>query len=251
MRNLTAYVLLCVFLLAFGVPAIAEVNGEVEEQIWICERWLDGELADSCELTVKKNGVLETTFTSKANENQTLHLIAISFPLAKDEEYPILEQDGMWFQGTKYGTGRIIAQQIHENEHWVFTIGDLVVNADTPFTAGKEITYEVNAEIVGTPVGSGSFSVQCGSVLHFGSSFESLLVIFPLGTNEIEINPEWAKHKWVRVPIPPEYGTFFGRAHAVGEVWTVTVGGKEYSAVVEDAETDFDLSLLSCQAPLE
>jgi hypothetical protein len=251
MRDFMAYVLLCVFLHAFGVPAIAEVNGEAEEQIWICERWLEGELADSCELIVKKNGVLETTFTSKANDNQTIRLIAISFPLAKEAAYPKMQDGSIWYQGTNPSFGQILAKQLIEGEKWIFKIGDLEIPSEEPFEMGRWYSFEISAEIASSTVTSGELSLIGGSWVYFDFNDQPTVMIGAPGSYEIEINPEWAKHKWVQVPIPPEYGTFFGRAHAVGEVWTVTVGGKEYTAVVEEAEPNFDLSLLSCKAPLE
>jgi hypothetical protein len=213
--------------------------------IW--ERWVGGELKDYGKWYYGKNVVSWLEFPS--SEGGMLKLIAINYPLKEGQEFPKLEQGHLWYKVMKPGVMMVLAEQKTPGEEWIFRNGACGLIADTPFDPDAYTDYSIRYIWKDKWDRQGQLSLGHGFWAYFKSGLMPEAMVSTPGSYPFECDPEWAKLTWVNVPIPPEYGKFYGRAHAAGEVWTVTINGVDYSATATEGDPLIDPDSLKFQCP--
>ncbi|MBN2082753.1 hypothetical protein JW859_11195 [bacterium] len=216
--------------------------GRGDSKKWTYLRVLDEEVVDSGCWSVNREGVCY--LVAPSSSGNLLRMCALRLPSDENIPYDELDPNKRYFNGVNPEEGMIIAEAQSENEYWVFQIGDLVITDDEGFFPGSTDIISFNTTMEGKWDLDWKVGGANGFWLYQECSGQPVSLYGPPGTQWEEVDPDWQQPKWVQVPIPPEYGRFYGYAHAVGEVWTVTINGESYSATSDTCNP-------GCSPPLQ
>lgn len=215
---------------------------------WKWERWVGDEERESGGWSVGPVGVHYTHFQTL---NGTISgIIAIKQPRPMDQPFPDLSPDKRYFKGADPAVGMLIAEQVEPGEHWIFQIGDKVLTDEVGFDGGSQ-HVAIDSKLDGhwyhswtemQPLNGFWFYQICGDQLGF--------IYGSKGCQDTDIEKEgFLKQNLFKLPVPDDVGRCYVLAHAVGEVWTVTVDGKSYTATVVASDIDPSTKMLLDNAP--
>lgn len=201
------------------------------------ERIIDGETVDFGGWYIGREGVAYNGVPTA--DGSLLHMIAIRLPYPDGQSFPELDSSIHYYNGVNPDLGLIIITQEHtKGEKWLFQIGDRLINDETGFYPGVEevyFTFGPGAELTDNHE-FGSFTSMNGMWTFIECAGLPRLMYGPPGAQWEEVRGDWQKLKWTSIPLPPEYGHFFGFAHAVGEVWKVRFGDETFTAVATEVD---------------
>jgi hypothetical protein len=203
---------------------------------WYITRTIHDEVVDEAWLIPAEGKWVYSAFPSKSEKGGLIYLAALITPLKDGEKGPDLKAGQRYYDGRIPGVGIIIAQQFEEGETWVFNYRGYEIKDSEGYIQGGKINIKATSELPGRwketwegGIGDGVWAaVNCtGQVDYvFGSS----------GQQREELQPDEQEMGFVELPIPGIVGHFLGRCHEVGEIWTVVIDGKAYSATVTEKD---------------
>ncbi len=211
--------------------------------VLIWERWLNGELKDYGFWSYAKNKV--SWLSCISSQGGMLKLLTINYPLEDGVEYPEINGPEKWYKVTKPGVMTIFAQEYIPGEIWIFQNGHCGLIADVPFDPSAQISYDYEFKLSGKWSRTGELTTNLGYWGYLSDEGMPMVMISTPGSYPYELDPKWRARTWVNVPIPEAYGCFYGLAHAVGEVWSVTIEGTTYSATAKTADTQVTDELIA------
>ncbi len=185
-------------------------------------------------------------------EGEFFEFYVLGLPFSKVPEFPSSNPECIWCVGTDghgpNSTILVYARQVTEGESWILTTEQdkkltLQILPDT----SNKICYNITMKLEGMWDKNAYGECVPKTHLEFGYGNEPNFVIIGPGETWDSVSDEFKSRVYVKVPIPPEYGEFYGIARAIGEVWTVTINGVSYSATVTEADPNFDTqAFMSC-----
>ncbi|MCD6120125.1 hypothetical protein J7K50_09870 [bacterium] len=181
-----------------------------------------------------------------SENNDVFEFFIIGMPLKSFADFPRMDESLKWVGGAD-GQGleskiAVYVRQIEDGESWI-----LITEEDEriPLVAlpgsDEKIGYEIKMKLEG--MWDRKAYAECIPNNHiemYYANDPSFVIIGP-GDSWDSVFDDLKGRVWVKVPIPAEFGEFYGISRAVGEVWTVTIHGVEYSATATEADPDFDV----------
>ncbi len=217
-------------------PAPPPCCGGVGER-WNATRMVDGVAVDQVWLIPVEGQWVECAFASHSANQAEGRLAAFLAPLKSGAKGVAWVPGKRYYDGYIPGVGRIIAQQLDENESWSFEYRGYEITDSEGFVYGGKLKLRVTSELPGrwnetwdeVEFSNGVWAtVNCTGQIDFAAGSS--------GLQREELQPEYQEMLFIELPIPGMVGHFLGRCHEVGEIWTVTIDGKTYTATVTDKD---------------
>jgi hypothetical protein len=209
--------------------------GQAKHFIW--ERYVKGVMVDSDWII----GVPGSTIYDVYNKGDRVIKVALSMPPYVGEAGPPKLTNGTrYYDGRFPGLATITAEGVDGAwETWRFTYDEYEIIDAEGYIAGQTYDVSVRSELKGQWDQEWNLSYKDGGWVALSSSSNAADLLFgPPGSQLEEIDPELQGLGWTEVNLPSGLGYFFGRSHAVGELWTVTVNGQTSSARVISKDPD-------------
>jgi hypothetical protein len=155
-------------------------------------------------------------------------------PYAEGAGPPDLTNGLRYYDGRFPGLGTITVEGVEDHwETWRFTFGEYEIIDAEGFIAGQKYEIQANSTLAHQWDQDWTLTFSNGGWVAMSSSSNNADFLYgPPGSQHEEIDPEFQGLGWTEVRLPMGLGYFFGRSHAIGEEWTVTVNGHTASALV-------------------
>lgn len=257
MRKLYLSVLLTLITLLFAYPVFSLSNSDETNPCsnriargWISlERSINNQKVNTFHFRVIVN---EFQYIKFRHEGELYEFYVLGLPFSKVPEFPSSKPECIWYLGIDgngpNSTVMVFTKQVTEGESWILTTeqNKQLTLQILPDTSNK-ICYDVTMKLEGMWNKDAYGECVPNTHMEFGYGNEPNFVIIGPGETWESVSDEFKSRVYLKVPIPPEYGEFYGIARAVGEIWTVTINGVSYSATVTEADPNFDIqAFMSC-----